>query len=42
MFDGELLMEDEPFVSPSYYKCVNLKCAKVFLRSSETGEFYEP
>jgi hypothetical protein len=42
IFDSELLMEDEPFVSPSYYKCENLKCAKVFLRSSETEEFYEP
>jgi len=42
IFDSELLMEDEPFVSPSYYKCVNVKYSKVFLRSSKTEEFYEP
>lgn len=42
VFDSELLIEDEPFVSPSYYKCVNNKCAKVFIKSVETGDFYEP
>jgi hypothetical protein len=42
IYDSELLMEDEPFISPSYYKCLNKGCAKIFLKNSETGEFYEP